>query len=356
VSALFDAHPDRRRVLAGLLALGGSTMAPSEPGFAQSPVAARARPFRIDVHHHYFPPAMLEAQANARAEGLSPDVRAWAAAKSLDVMDQGGIATAIVSTSSGAELRQSLDDDGMRKLARICNEFAARMAADHKGRFGFFTFLPMPDVDGSLAEIQYAFDTLKADGVGFMTSYGEKWPGDEVFVPVLQELNRRKATVFVHPLAPFCCVNLMPKVGNAVVEYPYDSGRAMLSLLFNGRFVQFRDIQWIFCHAGGPIPMLAGRIENSARNLKDGAQFAPQGLPYEFQRLHYETANSAYAPTMAALMKFVPASQILFGTDFPYIAVADNVERLGKLEIPSDTLAAIERANAAKLFPRARSA
>ena len=270
---------------------------------------------------------------NARAEGLSPAVRAWAAAKSIDAMDQGGVATAIVSTSSGAELRQSLDDDAMQRLARTCNEFAARMAADHKGRFGFYTFLPMPDVEGSLKEIAYGFDTLKADGVGFMTSYGEKWPGDDTFVPVLAELNRRKATVFVHPLAPFCCGNLIPKVGNAIVEYPYDSGRAVLSLLFNGRFVQFRDINWIFCHAGGPIPMLAGRIENSARSVKDRAQFAPQGLEYEFQRLHYETANSAYAPTMAALMKFVPASQILFGTDFPYIEVADNVDRLGKLGI-----------------------
>jgi predicted TIM-barrel fold metal-dependent hydrolase len=162
--------------------------------------------------------------------------------------------------------------------------------------------------------------------------------------------------VFVHPLAPFCCANLQPGIANQIVEYPYDSGRAMLSLLFNGRFVQFRDIEWIFCHAGGPIPMLAGRIENSSRTAANRAQFAPQGVLAEFQRLHYETANSAYAPTMAALLKFVAPSQILFGTDFPYIQVGDNAERLNKLDIPADTLAAIERGNAAKLFPRARNA
>jgi predicted TIM-barrel fold metal-dependent hydrolase len=347
-------RPDRRQVVAGLLALGGSMAA--DRSLAQTPAPARQKPFLIDLHHHIFPPQMLEAQVNARAEGISPAVRAWQPAKSIEAMDQGGIATAIVSTSSGLELRESLDDEGMRKLARTCNEFAARMAADHKGRFGFYTFLPMPDVAGSLKEIEYAFDTLKADGVGLMTSYGEKWPGDEAFAPVLAELNRRKAAVFVHPLAPFCCTNLQPGIANQIVEYPYDSGRAILSLLFNGRFVQFRDIQWIFCHAGGPIPMLAGRIENSARNAKGLVQFAPQGVQAEFQRLHYETANSAYGPTMAALQKFVPASQILFGTDFPYIQVADNVERLNKLEIPAETLAAIERGNAQKLFPRARTA
>ncbi|HXQ52094.1 MAG TPA: amidohydrolase family protein [Stellaceae bacterium] len=310
---------------------------------------------RVDVHHHYFPPAMLAAQADARAEGLIPDVRAWTPARSLASMDEGGIATAIVSTSSGAELRKSLDAAGMRKLARTCNEYAAGMATDHKGRYGFFTFLPLPDVEGALKEIEFAFDQLKADGVGLMTSYDDKWPGDAAFVPVLEELNRRKAKVFVHPLAPYCCLNLVPKVGNAIIEYPYDSGRAILSLLFNGRFAAFRDITWIFCHAGGPIPMLAGRIENSARASKDRDQFAPKGLAYEFQRLHYETANSAYAPTMAALLKFVPASQILFGTDYPYISVVDNVERLGKLGIAAAELAAIERGNGAKLFPRAHA-
>jgi predicted TIM-barrel fold metal-dependent hydrolase len=342
----------RRRFLASGLALGASAMAQSSA--ADSSAAAPApRRHRIDVHHHFFPPEMLQAQRDARAEGLSPGVLAWSAARSLEVMDQGGIATAIVSTSSGAELRKTLAPADLRRLARACNDYAAAMARDHKGRFGFFAFMPMPDVEGTLAEIAYAVDQLKADGIGFMTSYGDQWPGDAAFVPVLEELNRRKLKVFVHPLAPDCCVGLMPKVGNAVVEYPYDSGRAMLSLLFNGRFVQFRDIAWIFCHAGGPIPMLAGRIANSARSVKDVAQWAPQGLEHEFRRLHYETANSAYAPTMAALRQFVPASQILFGTDFPYIAVDDNVARLTGLGIPTADLAAIERGNAARLFPRA---
>jgi predicted TIM-barrel fold metal-dependent hydrolase len=344
-SALLDAALDRRHVLGGLLALGAT-------GMASEPAAAQKKAHRVDVHHHYFPPDMIKAQFDARAEGLIPAVKEWNVAKSIEVMDQGGIATAIVSTSSGAELRKAVSQDAMRKLARGCNEFAARMASDHKGRYGFFTFLPMPDVEGSLLEIAYAFDQLKADGVGFMTSYDNLWPGDDKFVPVLEELNRRKARVFVHPLAPYCCINLLPKVGNAIVEYPYDSGRAMLSLLFNGRFAQFRDITWIFCHAGGPIPMLAGRIANSSRNVKDLAQIAPNGVIEEFRRLHYETANSAYAPTIAALRQFVPASQILFGTDFPYISVMDNVDRIGKLGIPAADLAAIEHNNAAKLFAR----
>ena len=53
--------------------------------------------------------------------------------------------------------------------------------------------MPLPDVDATLAEIAYAYDTLKADGVGLFTSYGDMWLGHPTFRPVMEELNRRKA-------------------------------------------------------------------------------------------------------------------------------------------------------------------
>jgi len=334
--------PIDRRIL--LAALSAATLV--------RPAAAVARTNRVDVHHHYFPPAMLEAQIAARAERIIPGVREWTPARTLAAMDAGGVGTAFVSTSSSAEVRKSLDKEGLRRLARACNEFAAQMATDHHGRFGFFTFLPLPDIDGSLDELQYALDVLKADGIGMMTSYDDKWLGDDRFTPLLDELNRRKATVFVHPLAPACCGNLIPGVANSILEYPYDTGRAVLSLLFNGRFVQYRNIAWIFCHAGGPIPMLAGRVVTQTKANKDLARVAPHGIDEELKRLHYETANSVYAPTMAALMKYVPVSQILLGSDYPYVAVEDNVERLQKIGLDFAQLNAIERDNAKKLFPR----
>src|SRR5208282_282826 len=125
------------------------------------------------------------------------------------------------------------------------------------------------------------------------------------------------------------------------LEYPYDTGRAAISLLINGGFARWRDIKWLFSHAGGPIPSLAGRIGNVVRARKDVAQIAPDGVEQELQRLHYDTANSAYAPTMAALMKFVPVAQILFGTDYPYFGIAANVGGMDKLDL---SLADRERA------------
>ena len=90
--------------------------------------------------------------------------------------------------------------------------------ADHPGRFGSFAMVPLTDTDGALREIEYALDTLKADGIGLLTSYGDKWLGDPLFLPVMEELNRRKAVVYTHPYRNDCCRNLVPDVFEPLIE------------------------------------------------------------------------------------------------------------------------------------------
>jgi predicted TIM-barrel fold metal-dependent hydrolase len=214
----------------------------------------------------------------------------------------------------------------------------------------------MPDIEGSLKEIEHALDTLKADGIGLMTSYGDTWPGDPAYAPVFQELNRRKAIVYFHPLAPNCCGTLMPGITPSILEYPADTSRAVLSLLMNGALARYRDIRWIFSHGGAAIPVLAGRIVNTAsRPGKDLTPIAPDGIEAELQKLHYDTANSAYKATMAALLAFVPASQVLFGSDFPYLTIGQNLENFPSLGLTVEQSRAIDRGNAERLFPRLRS-
>ena len=134
------------------------------------------------------------------------------------------------------------------------------MRQDHPGRFGVFAPLSMMNVDVTLKEIEYAFDTIKADGINLQSNYGDKWLGDPMYQPVLAELNRRKAVVYVHPLVAACCGRLSVGTFPAVIEVPHDTTRTVTSLLLSGSFARYPDIKWIFSHAGGTIPMMAGRI------------------------------------------------------------------------------------------------
>jgi predicted TIM-barrel fold metal-dependent hydrolase len=337
--------PSRRLVLGGLI---GAAALPLTRAWADDPHDPAPR--RVDVHHHFFPPAYLDKAEEVVGNKPSPLMTGWSAAGVLDHMGKSGVETAILSMSPwGPHFKDAAQ---ARDLARACNDYAAQTSRDHPGRFGLFAAMPLPDIDGALAEIAYALDTLKADGVGLMTSYGDKWPGDPAFAPVWEELNRRKAVAYFHPNTPQCCGSLMPGAQPSMLEWPYDTGRTVVSLLLSGSLAKYPDIKWVFSHAGGPVPALAGRIVNMTRTRPDLAQIAPQGVMHELTRLHYDTANAYFAPTMAALLKFVPASQVLFGSDYPYYTLEQNVDGLAEIPLTQAERQAIDRGNAARLMPR----
>src|SRR5665213_701416 len=290
----------RRGFLAGLGALGVASM-----------VGARGqtKPDLIDTHIHFYPPEYQKLWLNyedAHKQPHFPGQVAWTRDKIVEDMDRGGVRTGVLSIASTPGLWFDVGPAEASRIARTCNEFAAGMMRDHPGRFGLFATLSMLDIDATLKEIEYAFDTLKADGIGLQSSYGDKWLGNPAYKPVLEELNRRKAVVYVHPLVASCCSALSVGTFPAVIEVPHDTTRTVTSLLLSGSLARFRDIKWLFSHAGGTIPMMAGRINSfyGARpNLKE---FAPEGIEGELRRLHYDTANATFAPSMAALMKLVP--------------------------------------------------
>lgn len=323
-------------------------------------VAAQPAPRFIDVHHHFYPSQLLDAmQAYQDKHQLGPlgaNVTTWTPARTLEEMDRNGIATAIIELASPKDVWFDVDPAQVPRLSRTCNEYAAGMVRDHPGRFGLFASLPMPDVAASLDEIAYALDTLGADGIGLPTSFGTRYPGERAFLPIYEELDRRKAVVTLHPYAPPCCGGtLVPGVAESILEYPYDTGRAVLSLLVGGVLARYRNIRWVLPHGGGPLPALAGRIKtflNGARNI---AEIAPKGIDYEFRRLYYDTANAAYEPTLDALLAYVPSSQVLFGTDFPYVSAAQNVGGIEAHHFSSGALAAIARGNVTTLLPRLRT-
>jgi predicted TIM-barrel fold metal-dependent hydrolase len=351
----------RRRFLGSLAAAGVGALVPGRVLAQAAHAVAKAPPRTvIDVHFHYYAPEYLAAwQAyvakNPGGGGLPPAVRGWTPQWAIEHMDQAGIKTCVLSLPSTPGVWFGADAAGMQRMSRLCNEFAAKMVRDYPGRFGLFASLPMPDVDGALKEIDHAFGALKADGINLMTSFGNKWPGDPLFDPVFQELNRRKAVVYFHPYAPNCCAGLMPAVPESWIEYPYDTGRTITNLLFTGSFARYRDIKWVFSHGGGTIPFLAGRIQNQSHIAKNLHEVAPDGVYAELKRLYYDTANAAYPPTLAALTRLIATPHILYGSDVPYLTEEQNLKGLRSYGFPAATLAAIEHGNAQALIPRLRA-
>lgn len=305
----------------------------------------------VDVHHHLVPPAWINgryeaaAATNRRISALTD----WTPQRSVEEMDRNAVATAITSVTNPGVWGG--DAAPARALARSCNEYAAQIARDFPGRFGVFASLPLPDIDGSLAEIAYAMDMLQADGIGLMTSYDGKWPGDAAFAPVFDELDRRGAVVYFHPTVADCCIGLIPGVPPSTVEFPFDSTRAIVSLLTGGTFARCRNIKWIFSHGGGALPMLAHRIAGSIASNPKLAACAPDGALAEMARLHYDTAQVANPVSMAALRQLVGLSQILFGSDYPMAAIGRTVDALASLDLPPPDIEAIGRGNALRLFP-----
>lgn len=310
-------------------------------------------PHRIDTHHHIFPTGYLAAERE-RILGVSPrlagELLAWSPARAVEAMDQAGIATSITSISAPGVWFG--DAAASRRLARLCNDFAADMARDHKGRFGVFAALPLPDVDGSLAEIDYAFGTLGVDGIGLVTNFADLWPGDPAVAPVFDELNRRKAVVYFHPTAATCCANLLPGIHAPVVEFAFDTTRAILSLLANGTFARCPDIRFIFSHGGGTLPMLFGRIATVLKGLPDAMKHYPAGIIPEFKKLYYDVVSVIDPVSFTALCQMAGIPRLLFGSDYPYWSTEANVTALDAQSLSPADRRAIERDNAVRLFPR----
>jgi len=302
---------------------------------------------RIDLHHHFVPPAYI-AEVNPKSPLQAP-VRFWTPEKTLADMEEAGTATAVLSIATpGLWFGEKL---AARKLARTCNEYAARMVEDYHGRFKMFLALPLPDVEGALHEIEYGLNVLKADGVGFFTSYDGKYLGHPTFAPVLEELNRRKAVLYTHPTVCPSCMGLVPEINERVIEFGTDTTRTIASLVFSGSATRYPDIRFIFSHAGGTMPFLIERFQDAAR-APEMARRLPKGIMYELQRFYYDTAQSSNSAAMSALAKVVPVSQVVFGTDFPFKGGRVQVEGLQKCGFNSQDLTAIERENALRLLSK----
>ncbi len=339
------ARPGRRRFIAGAAAMG-SLAAAGCTSIASGPTP------RIDVHHHIVPPTWLAALNKAKLG--DPILNDWTPQRSLDDMDAAGVTTSMTSPTIPA--LGFLGAKDAADIARSSNEYARKLVDDSKGRFRMFALLPMPHVDETLKEMAYALDVLKADGVAFMTSYGNQYLGDKAFAPVMDELNRRKATAYTHPNNPACCVNIASSVPPVIVEYGTDTSRTIASLIFSDTAKRCPDINFIFSHAGGTLTSLTDRFLVQIQRFPPYAKrgFTTERVLSEIRQFYYDTAQASNPILMGALSKLVPMSQILFGSDYPYRTATEHVAGLAKIFNASE-LRAIDYENSRRIMPALRT-
>ena len=297
--------------------------------------------WRIDVHHHVVPPQYADDSMPIKA----PDIETQ-----LQSMDKWRIRTAVTSLTPRVLLKNL---HRLREIARTCNEFQARSVREHPSRFGSFALLPLPDVDAALEEITYALDILHLDGVGLFSSVNSRYLGDPLFDPVFDELNRRKAVVFVHPTHCEAPPETNLRAPPFVVEYVFDTTRAVVNLIFTGTLNRCPDIRFIIAHGGGTVPFLAQRISmlEGHRHAKGVTDVIPT-----LRALYYEIASTTAGYALRSLQELADPTHILWGSDLPFVhgeRLQEEVDHWEEYE-GFDTAArlGVDQQNALRLFPR----
>ena len=309
--------------------------------------------FTIDVHHHFLPDFFYRATNDGHSPvgGIAP--APWSKETMLSYMDDAGTSVVVASISTpGVHMG---DDAAARDLARRVNELGAKLTQERPDRFGAFAALPLPDVDGALRELEYALDTLKLEGVVLFSNARGIYLGDKRFKPLFDELERRKAVVFVHPTASPDPSAHSLGLPDSLIDFTADTTRALAQLHYGNTFARTPNVKYIFSHAGGTAPYLATRL-GIVDHMKVMPGEAERGsFADTLRRLYWDTALSWRPPILRMLRSEVGLGQVLFGSDYPYLSRDLAVTCRGAVETSPELDAQEARAvlsgNALKLFP-----
>lgn len=311
---------------------------------------------KIDVHAHFLPPvylAALQAAGLRTLDGGFP-IPAWSAAAHLAAMDRNGIRASVLSISTPCV--HFIDGLPAQRLARAVNEAGAELVEAHVGRFAALATLPLPDTAASVAELIYALDVLKLDGVLMETNAHSVYLGSAQLDPIYAELDRRAAVMMIHPTSPACFEQVALGRPAPMIEFQFDTTRAVVDLIFSGTLRRFPNIKVVVPHGGAALSVLAPRLALFAdMTLISPRPAGGEALLKELRRLHFDLAASAHPAMFGALRELVPASQILFGSDWPFtpdIGVSRNVAGFDALLMSQSDRELIAFRNALRLYPK----
>ena len=323
---------------------------------------------KIDVHHHIFPEEYLNALKEIGVEkSLGVDLPEWTPETSFKKMKENGVSLAMLSISSPGVyfLNQDVPEGSAEKLSRINNNLIGGLKEKYPDHFGGFATIPLLNTEAALNELSYALDTCKLDGICLLTNYNGKYLGDPEFEPFFEELNKRKAVVFIHPTDPGADYDDELGIPNALIEVTFDTTRAVANMMYNGVLDRYPDIKFILSHGGGTIPYLAWRLASIeyGQNGKRTPLFRTfydflvkreptKGLSH-LRKMYYDTANVSGPYQLKSLQEFAGPDQLVFGTDVCISKLAPiitkNLEKDG--EFTDEDYNKMSYENSLELFP-----
>jgi predicted TIM-barrel fold metal-dependent hydrolase len=306
---------------------------------------------RIDVHTHVVPPFWAKSLAYYGGDASGTVLPDWSPDRTIAFMDSQGIATSILSlTAPSVAAWPKLK---RRVMTRRVNEYTAELVAKRPDRFGHFATLTLPDIEGAHKEMEYALDTLHADGVILLSNYGGKYLGDPTFESLWCELSRREAVVFVHPGLPK--ITHAIGVAGPLVDYPFDTTRSAVQLVLNGVVNQYQKARVILSHAGGFLPYISHRIAELSHVFRQEVP-EPEVILADLQRFYFDTALSSSSAALPSLLAFADAGRVLYGSDYPYapehVGTAFNKKLDAYDALSEGEQQAVAYRNALPLFPR----
>ncbi|MBV9626925.1 MAG: amidohydrolase [Xanthobacteraceae bacterium] len=311
----------------------------------------------VDVHSHFLTDDYLAALDSAglkeNVDGFpTPD---WSVIGALDRMDAWGIRTAVLSISAPGIVFVPLGSKPV--LARKINDQLAKFVAAHPDRFGGLAILPLPDVDAALREIEYAYGALNLDGIVLFSNIDGIYLGDTRFDPIFDELNRRDAVVFVHPVAPPGFDISRLGFPAPAIEFPFETTRMIMNMIGSGTVRRCPRVRVIAAHGGGTVPFLAPRISrNLVRFGKAAPAFTPEEVLSAFRSFYFDVTAVSHRNAINALLTLAPRDRLLYGSDYPFMQPAlippaiDFI--MSEPALQDADRQALAFGNARRLFPR----
>ncbi|CAO1604209.1 hypothetical protein XANCAGTX0491_007774 [Xanthoria calcicola] len=318
---------------------------------------------RIDVHHHFLPPAYTEV-IKVQSDPSGWEEPTWSLPMSKDFMSARGIKTTIFSVSApGVDVMTP--EQGIT-VSRQCNEYGAHLRDSSPSHYGFFAMVPDPSINlpAALSEIKYAFDTLHADGVCLLTRYGKHagYLGHPEYTPLWDDLNSRHAVVFVHPNHPADTELVNPALPSPLADYTHETTRFALDMITSDTLSSHaHNCKIILSHAGGTLPFIAHRVASALPSLLKHHHLKAKTfseIMAEMKTFYLDLALGSNELSLPLLLKFTGPRRLLFGSDLPYPTRETMDYFTGELDgyqsgsMSEEDAYAVDCGNALELFPR----